>query len=188
MPKKDSIIKTATHLYAAQGFDGTTTLQISKNAGATEPLIYYHFTGKDEIYISILTSIFDDYFSCLKALQVKTETQFERIENLFRLHFQLVAKMPDEMSLIVSNKPAKLNDPDNVYTKNIKSHKKRLNYYLSSCLKNGIQTGEFKKVPVKETTSILMIMINGVLRQGIKSRKKLMDAIVEFLHRDLVAK
>jgi hypothetical protein len=74
------------------------------------------------------------------------------------------------------------------YTKNIKSHKKRLNYYLSSCLKNGIQAGEFKKVPVKETTSILMIMINGVLRQGIKSRKKLMDAIVEFLHKNLVAK
>jgi len=55
-------------------------------------------------------------------------------------------------------------------------------------LKKGIQTGEFKKVPVKETTSILLIMINGVIRQGIKSRKKLIDAIVEFLHRDLVAK
>jgi AcrR family transcriptional regulator len=186
--KKHYIIKAATHLFATQGFDGTTTIQISRDADATEPLLYYHFTGKDEIYISILTSIFDDYFSRLKALQVKAETQFEKIENLFRLHFQLIAKMPDEMSLVVSNKPAKLNDPKNIYTKNIKSHKKRLNYYLSSCLKNGIQTGEFKKVPVKETTSILMIMINGVLRQGVKSRKKLIDAIVEFIHRDLVAK
>jgi AcrR family transcriptional regulator len=186
--KKYNIIKAATHLFATQGFDGTTTLQISKDADTTEPLIYYHFTGKDEIYTSILTSIFDDYFSRLKALQGKTETQFEKIENLFRLHFQLIAKMPDEMSLIVSNKPAKLNDRKNVYKKNTQSHKKRLNYYLSSCLKNGIQTGEFKKVPVKETTSILMMLINGVLRQGIKSRPKLMDAIVEFIHRDLVAK
>jgi len=89
---------------------------------------------------------------------------------------------------VVSNKPAKLNDPKNVYTKNTQSHKKRLKYYLSSCLKKGIQTGEFNKVPVKETTIILLIMINGVIRQGIKSRKKLIDAIVEFLHRDLVAK
>ncbi len=96
--------------------------------------------------------------------------------------------MPDEMSLIVSNKPAKLNDPDNVYTKNIKSHKKRLSYYLSSCLKKGIQTSEFKKVPVKENTGIMMMMINGVLRQDAQPKKKRMDAMVEFLHRNIVAK
>jgi hypothetical protein len=124
----------------------------------------------------------------LKELQEKTVTQFEKIENLVRLHFQLVAKMPDEMSLVVSTKPAKLNDPKNVYSKNTKNQKKRLNYYLSNCLKKGVQTGEFKKVPVKETTSILMIMINGFIRQGIKSQKKLMDAMIEFLHKNLVAK
>ena len=60
MPKKDNIIKAATHLFATQGFDGTTTLQISKDADATEPLIYYHFTGKDEIYLTILASIFTE--------------------------------------------------------------------------------------------------------------------------------
>jgi len=186
--KKHNIIKAATHLFATQGYDGTTTIQIAKDADVTEPLLYYHFTGKDEIYTLILTSIFDDYFARLKELQGKTDTQFEKIENLVRLHFQLITKMPDEMSLIVSNKPAKLNDPRNVFTKNIQSHMKRLNYYLSSCLKKGIQTGEFKKVPVKETTGILMILINGILRQGIKSRKKLMDATVEFLHSSLVVK
>jgi AcrR family transcriptional regulator len=94
MIKKHNIIKAATHLYATQGFDGTTTIQISKDAEVTEPLIYYHFTGKDEIYTSILTSIFEDYFSRLKELQGKTATQFEKIENLFRLHFQIIDKMP----------------------------------------------------------------------------------------------
>ncbi len=188
MTKKHNIIKTATHLFATQGFDGTTTIQISKGADVTEPLLYYHFTGKDEIYTSILASIFEDYFSHLKSLQGKTGTQFEKIENLFELHFQLIAKMPDEMSLIVSNKPAKLNDHGNIYTKNTQNQRKRLNYYLSNCLKKGIQTGEFKKVPVKETTGIMMMMINGVLRQDAQPKKKLMDAMVEFLHRNIVAK
>ena len=121
-------------------------------------------------------------------MQGKTGTQFEKIENLFELHFQLIAKMPDEMSLIVSNKPAKLNDHGNIYTKNTQNQRKRLNYYLSNCLKKGIQTGEFKKVPVKETTGIMMMMINGVLRQDAQPKKKLMDAMVEFLHRNIVAK
>jgi AcrR family transcriptional regulator len=186
--KKHNIIKTATHLFATQGFDGTTTFQISKDAGVTEPLIYYHFTGKDQIYTLILASIFDDYFARLKALPGKTDTQFEKIENLFRLHFQLIAKMPDEMALVVSNKPAKLNDPENVYSKNTQNQKKRLKYYLSNSLKKGIETGEFNKVQVKETTSILMMMIYGVLRLGAKPGRKLVDATVEFLHSSLVTK
>ena len=188
MIKKHNIIKAATHLFATQGYDGTTTIQISRDADATEPLLYYHFTGKDEIYTLILASIFKDYFSRLKALQVKTDTQFEKIENLFRLHFHLIAKMPNEMSLVVSNRPAKLNDPHNVYAKNTKTQKKRLNYYLSSCLKKGIETGEFKKMPVKEITSILMMMIYGVLRQSAKPGRKLVDATVEFLNTRLVVK
>jgi AcrR family transcriptional regulator len=186
--KKHNIIMTATHLFATQGFDGTTTQQISKDAGVTEPLIYYHFTGKDEIYTTILASIFEDYLSRLKSLQGKTDTQFDKIENLFKLHFQLIAKMPDEMALVVSNKPAKLNDSKNVYSKNTKNQKKRLNYYLSNCLKKGIQTGEFRKVPVKETTSIIMMMINSILRQqDALPGKKLMDAIVDYCRSHLVA-
>ena len=110
MPKKQGIIKTAIHLFATQGFDGTTTIQLSKEAGVTEPLLYYHFTGKDEIYTSILRTVFEDYFSRLKTLKEKTETQFEKIENLFKLHFQLIAEMPNEMLLVASAKPVKLND------------------------------------------------------------------------------
>jgi len=132
MPKKQSIIKTATHLFATQGFDGTTTIQLSEEAGVTEPLIYYHFTGKDEIYTSILASVFEEYFARLKTLQRKTDTQFEKIENLIKLHFQLITETPDEISLAVSAKPVKLNDPEDVYTKNTQSLKRRLNYYISN--------------------------------------------------------
>jgi AcrR family transcriptional regulator len=40
MSKRDAILKTAARLFATQGFDGTTTIQIAREAGATEPLIY----------------------------------------------------------------------------------------------------------------------------------------------------
>lgn len=51
---------------------------------------------------SLLASVFEEYFSRLKTLQGKTDTQFEKIENLFKLHFQLITEMPDEMALIAS--------------------------------------------------------------------------------------
>ena len=46
MSKREIILKTAARLFAAQGFEATTTIQIAREAGATEPLIYYHFKSK----------------------------------------------------------------------------------------------------------------------------------------------
>jgi len=187
MSKKDNIIKAATHLFANQGFDGTTTKQISVEASITEPLIYYHFTGKDEIYTSILASVYDEYFSRLKTLPGKTDTQFEKIENLCKLQFQLINKMPDEMVLIVSQKPGKLVDPENVYSKYSQSKNRRLKSYLSNCLKKGIHSGEFAKVSINETASVLLIMIDGILRLAPGRKNKLLDSTVELLKRSLAA-
>jgi len=41
-------------LFASQGFEGTTTLQIAGEGGVTEPLLYYHFKGKDELFTHFL--------------------------------------------------------------------------------------------------------------------------------------
>ncbi|MCG2778882.1 MAG: TetR/AcrR family transcriptional regulator, partial [Desulfobacterales bacterium] len=85
------IIQAATHLFAEQGFEGTTTLQIDHEAGVTEPLIYYHFKGKDDLFSHILETSFKAYFSSLEALERETGTQFKRIEALLDFHFQFEA-------------------------------------------------------------------------------------------------
>ena len=69
LSKRQNIIQAATHLFAEQGFEGTTTLQIANEADVTEPLIYYHFKGKDELFSHILETSFKEYFSRLEALK-----------------------------------------------------------------------------------------------------------------------
>jgi AcrR family transcriptional regulator len=54
MSKRETILKTAASLFATQGFDGTTTMQIAREAGVTEPLIYYHFKTKGDLFTSII--------------------------------------------------------------------------------------------------------------------------------------
>jgi len=115
--KKQNIIQAATHLFAEQGFEGTTTLQIANEADVTEPLIYYHFKGKDEVFSHILETSFKKYFSRLEALERETGTQFKRIEALLDFHFRFVEEMSDESYIGVSTCPAKLKDPEHICTK-----------------------------------------------------------------------
>jgi AcrR family transcriptional regulator len=189
LSRKQHIVDAAARLFADQGFDGTTTLQIVKAAGVTEPSLYYHFKGKDDLFFQIIESTFKEYFSRLKALKKDTSTQFEKIKNLIALHFQFVEEMPDEIYLTASTCPAKLKDPKHICTKNIKKQRKRLTSYLTECLEEGIQTNEFYTVSVPPTVSLIIAMINGLLRQrGLKLEHMagLKEETVEFCRRSLV--
>ena len=189
LTKKQNIIQAATRLFATQGFDGTTTLQITKEAGATEPLLYHHFKGKDELFTHILGKAFAEYFGRIEKLEKNTDTQFQRIENLIEFHFEFVKDMPDEIYLIISTCPAKLNDPEHFCAQNVQRQRKWLTSYLSDCLKKGVKRGEFVQVPITATVGLMVAMFNGLLRQRslqLESIKGLRKASIDFCRRSLV--
>ena len=90
LSKKQNIIQAATHLFAEQGFEGTTTLQIAHEAGVTEPLIDYPFKGKDDLFSHILENSFKATFSRLEPLEKETGTPFKRIEALLDFYLRFV--------------------------------------------------------------------------------------------------
>lgn len=189
MGKRKNIIQAATRLFAHQGFDATTTAQIAAEGKFTEPLLYYHFKGKDALFTHIIGTLFEEYFSRLEALGSDTRTQFEKIENLIAAHFRFVREIPEETLLMVSACPAKLTDPEGICASRLKKVRRWLMDYLRACLKKGIASGEFQKVPVNETAAMLVALINGLVRQhSIKLSKPraAMAASVEFCRRSLV--
>ena len=62
MKKRQAIIEFATRLFGSVGYDATTTLEIAHEADVTEPLIFYHFKGKSELFTSSLELAFKEYF------------------------------------------------------------------------------------------------------------------------------
>ena len=94
--------------------------------------------------------------------------------------------MPDETSIGVSTSPAKLKDPEHICTKNVQRQRESLKVYLTDCLKKGIKSGEFNRVPVPETVDLLIAMKNGLTRQKglyLKEEDGMRDVTVEFCRR-----
>ena len=155
MEKRHAIIESATRLFGSIGFDATTTLEIANEADVTEPLIYYHFKGKHELFKISLELAFNEYFSRLDELPKHTPTEFQKIANIIDFHFQIVDDLPEQMRMIVTTCPAKLNDSEGMCLKKIKKARKLVMDYISECLKAGISSGEFRKVPVSPTANML---------------------------------
>jgi len=189
MEKKQAILKTAARLFAVQGFEATTTIQIASEAGATEPLIYYHFKGKDDLFTRIIDATFSEYFSRLDALEKNQVSPFAQIQKLIELQYDIAEEMPDEVQLIANACPARLNDPEDICAGNLKEYRSRLLGYLTRSISQGIKSGEFVQVPVQETSIMILSVINGIVRyrkMNQDPKKNLREASVEFCRRSLM--
>ena len=58
--RREQLIEVATKLFAKSGYDATTTADIAKAAGVTEPILYRHFESKQELFIAIVRDVSDD--------------------------------------------------------------------------------------------------------------------------------
>jgi AcrR family transcriptional regulator len=63
--RREQILKTALGLFAAQGFDATSTRQIAKEVGIAEGLIFHYFPTK----ASLLTAILEDRLEGRRAFR-----------------------------------------------------------------------------------------------------------------------
>ncbi len=52
--RKDLILREATHLFAANGFNGTPVRLIARHCGVTEAAIYRHYASKEFLYEEVI--------------------------------------------------------------------------------------------------------------------------------------
>ncbi|MDQ7033107.1 MAG: TetR/AcrR family transcriptional regulator [Desulfonauticus sp.] len=163
--KKEQILNTALRLFALQGYAETTTFQIAQEAQVTEPLLYYHFKNKEEIFTKILEKIFAEYKQMILNLPSETVTVFDKIENLIRLHLNIASMRPLESRLILAHCPAKLIENGHFCSKILQEQEQLLLDYLITCLKEGMAKKEFKKLDAVNTALVILCFINGLFRR-----------------------
>jgi TetR/AcrR family transcriptional regulator len=52
--RKAAVLDCAANLFAAGSYRGTTTAEIARRAGVTEPVLYRHFPSKRALYLAVL--------------------------------------------------------------------------------------------------------------------------------------
>jgi AcrR family transcriptional regulator len=71
--RREQILETALELFAAQGFDATSTRQIAKEVGVAEGLIFHYFPTK----ASLLTAILQDRLEGRRAFRTRLRPLLE---------------------------------------------------------------------------------------------------------------
>lgn len=154
METKDQILTAATELFATFGYHKTTMDQIAKTANVAKGTLYWHFSSKKELLISIIKLDMKNWSSFLQRLKDDLQlTSSEKLEALidhrisfFRHHSVIKEAMADEMHV------------KNGFPKKIRGIKESNLRLISDIFTQGVDRGEFEVEDPKIAALALMGM------------------------------
>jgi AcrR family transcriptional regulator len=57
--RRAAVVETACRIFARRSYHGSTTAQIARETGVTEPVLYRHFASKRELYLACLDAVWE---------------------------------------------------------------------------------------------------------------------------------
>ncbi|HXH87841.1 MAG TPA: TetR/AcrR family transcriptional regulator [Gaiellaceae bacterium] len=65
--RRQAIVESALRVFVGRSYSGTTTAEIAREAGVSEPILYRHFDSKRELYLACLESAWGSLRAVLDA-------------------------------------------------------------------------------------------------------------------------
>ena len=156
---KKYIIDTARQFFSEYGYLGVSMSDIAKKLDITKAALYYHFTGKAEIYEKVLDEVFNDL--SLAITEAMNETTIDKkLYKLIKNYLDFGFKEKNLIKSIV----LKLSPADKQITKHVTQLRKQVANLIQPIIEEAFAGKKLtKKVDSQLLTSMLTGMMDGLL-------------------------
>ncbi|MEM7230103.1 MAG: TetR/AcrR family transcriptional regulator [Planctomycetota bacterium] len=76
------ILETAVELFSRFGYRGTTTAELAKAAGVTEPILYRHFENKLDLFVTLVDAVGEEVITGWEEALSDITNPRERLQTL----------------------------------------------------------------------------------------------------------
>ena len=157
--KRVSILEAAEKLFSELGYEGASTRQIAKEAGANMAMINYYFGSKEGVFMEIMSQRIADFKHQLNEIKETKATVMEKLllvveRYASRIICNLTFHKMMQRELSLPQRPE-------MFT-TIKSAMMENTLVIESIITEGIEDGTFRKVDVRMLIATLMGTISNV--------------------------
>ena len=96
------ILDAATDEFTKHGLGGARVDRIAKRAGTNERMLYYYFVSKDQLFLTVLESVYIRLADAEKALDLDHLDPVEAVKKLVEFIWSYYVEHPEFISLINS--------------------------------------------------------------------------------------
>ncbi len=157
---RERITQVAMHLFARQGFAGTSMREIAVAAGVTKAALYHHFPDKEALYASAMRSA-----SAYLNEQIRNATEgvadpVARLRATVRAHLGLFVTERDLIRTLYHNifMPQ---DPTGAPAEDLHTHEQPLLEALSDCATAGL-------LPAEKVEDVFILVMGALEYSGVR--------------------
>src|SRR6185295_18340524 len=99
-PAKRQILRAAMKLFSEHGLAATSIRDIAKESGYTNPALYKHFAGKEELALHLFETCHRRLWSKCNAAIVSANSFQDKLEGYIGQYLELVDEHPDAMAFL----------------------------------------------------------------------------------------
>jgi AcrR family transcriptional regulator len=137
--RKAAVLDCACTMFATGSYRGTTTAEIAKQAGITEPILYRHFQSKRELYLAVL----EESWRRLRALWDETVAAEENpklwIAAIGRAYFEATDPRLHSANLWIQSLTEASDDPE--IRKYLRKHMYEVHDYVADLMRRSQEAG-----------------------------------------------
>ena len=164
---KKAILEASMQLFARRGYHGTSISQIAEATGLTKGALYWHFKGKEDLFLTVLDRIRETWQEAIMGRIETSARVLEKLEQLFDATSEMVTGSDNPYSmhlfLVSAGAQPEMSDFEDAIRAAYAGYVKT----LADTIKAGQEDGEIKRDVDAESAAVGIIgCLEGVVLQA----------------------
>jgi AcrR family transcriptional regulator len=140
--RRQQLMTVATKLFAKSGYNATTTAAIAEAAGVTEPILYRHFSSKQDLFVAITRAMSEQTLQYWRHTTDGLSGASEKIRAIARGFPGHIRKLEDAYHVLHG---ALATSRDRKVLAVIRAHYSEIEKFFCGIISQGQAAGEFRR-------------------------------------------
>ena len=168
--RREEILAAAIRCFALRGFEGTSTREIAREADAKQPLIFYHFGSKADLYLAAVLFQLDRLREGLDAALVGATDDVERLDRFVRTYYDHFTVHEPGLGVCLRELSGL---PDSLPDQIAAAHHDAATATLAEIIRAGVANGTFRPLDPESCTFAIIGILQGFLRLRLSTRRRI---------------
>jgi AcrR family transcriptional regulator len=158
--RRRHLVETALRLFAEGSYHGTTTAEIARAAGVSEPILYRHFASKRDLYLAALEHVWARTRETWEQALDEASDACAAIEAIGKGHVSVRSPKLQLAELWVQALGEASEDPE--LKRHLRSHMREVHDFVANLIRRGQEQGAIAEEPDPDSEAWIMLA-GGIL-------------------------
>jgi AcrR family transcriptional regulator len=169
--RRRHLVETAIRLFTEGSYRGTTTAEIARAAGISEPILYRHFASKRDLYLAALEHVWAKTRDTWQRALDETPDACAAVEAIGKGHVSVRSPKLQLAELWVQALSEASEDPE--LKRHLRRHMREVHDFVANLIRRGQEQGAI--APERDPDSEAWIMLAGGILGMVGRRVGLLD-------------